>query len=308
MKLDVHRNGVKLFFITFAVMGRMPVLSRLVDENSRPLLLPLGELVKAAIRALHLVRAAVGTSDYVIMPDHVHFIMVVDYLRDRIASPLWLAHRLMDAVELAVAAGWGQPTGTCGPRTPAAQAATSAGMAAAQAAGLLPPTPEIMAAFLREACDAADRASGFGEAPRSEPAADGGAGALAPVGSQPIIFERSPYIELAFDPRQLKAARRYIRLNPARALWKQRHPDRFLRMAIPRQKVVRRPEDTPPPSAPPIFHAMGNALLLASPFLFHVRLTLKKTVAEHEAAIAEIVERARRGHIPVSGFLSPFEM
>ena len=190
MKLDVHRNGVKLFFITFAVMGRMPVLSRLVDENSRPLLLPLGELVTAAIRALHLVRAAVGTSDYVIMPDHVHFIMVVDYLRDRIASPLWLAHRLMDAVELAVDAGWGQPTGTCGPRTPAAQAATSAGMAAAQAAGLLPPTPEIMAAFLREACDAADRASGFGAAPRPEPAAYGGAGASAPVGSQPIIFER----------------------------------------------------------------------------------------------------------------------
>ena len=184
MKLDVHRNGVKLFFITFAVMGRMPVLSRLADEKSRPLLLPLGELVKAAIRALHLVRAGVGTSDYVIMPDHVHFIMVVDYLRDRIASPLWLAHRLMDAVELAVAAGWGQPTGTCGPRTPAAQAATSAGMAApqaaisaailaaqadasaaiAQAAGFPLPTPEIMAAFLREACDAADRAAGFGEA------------------------------------------------------------------------------------------------------------------------------------------------
>lgn len=189
----------------------------------------------------------------------------------------------MDAVELAVAAVWGQPTGTCGPRTPAAQAATSARMAApqaaisaailaaqadasaaaAQAAGFPLPTPEIMAAFLREACDAADRAAGFGAAPRPELAADGGAGASAPVGSQPIIFERSPYIELAFDPRQLKAARRYIRLNPARTLWKLRHPDRFLRMAIPWQKVMRRHDDAPPPSAPTIFHAMGNALLLA---------------------------------------------
>lgn len=38
-----------------------------------------------------------------------------------------------------------------------------------------------------------------------------------------------------------------------------------------------------------------------------MRLTLRKSVAEHEAAIAEIVERARRGHIPVSGFISPGE-
>ncbi len=313
MKLDVHRNGTKLFFITFAVKGRRSVLSRLVDEKSRPVLLPLGEVVKAGIRALHLVRAAIGTSDYVIMPDHVHFLMVVDYLRDGIASPLWLAHRLMDAVEMAVAAGWGQPPGTCGPRTPAdAQASGNAGTstgtpADAQASGLMLPTPEIMATYLRTACDAADRAAGYGASLGGEGAAIGGAGATAPVGSPPMLFERSPYIELAFDPRQLKAARRYIRLNPARALWKLHHPDRFLRLTLPRHKVLRYPEDAPPPAAPATFHAMGNVLLLASPFLFHVRLTLKKSVAEHEAAIAEIIERARHGHIPVSGFISPGE-
>ena len=306
MKLEVHRNGTKLFFITFAVKGRRPILSRLVDEKSRPELLPLGELVKAAIRALHLVRAAIGTSDYVIMPDHVHFIMVVDYLRDRIASPLWLVHRLMDAVEMAMAAGWGELTGTCGPRTPAG--------AGAQASGFMLPTPEIMAAYLRAACDAADLAAGYGASlggsgasASGKGAAIGGAGASAPVGSPPMLFERSPYIELAFDPRQLKAARRYIRLNPARSLWKLRHPDRFLRLILPWHKVMRRPASTPPPAAPATFHAMGNALLLASPFLFHVRLTLKKSVAEHEAAIAEIIERARHGHIPVSGFISPGE-
>ena len=300
MKLEVHRNGTKLFFITFAVKGRRPILSRLVDEKSRPELLPLGELVKAAIRALHLVRAAIGTSDYVIMPDHVHFIMVVDYLRDRIASPLWLVHRLMDAVEMAVAAGWGEPTGTCGPRTPAG----------AQAGGLMLPTPEIMATYLRTACDDADRAAGYGASlggSSGNGATIGGAGASAPVGSPPMLFERSPYIELAFDPRQLKAARRYIRLNPARSLWKLRHPDRFQRLILPWHKVMRRPAGTPPPAAQATFHAMGNALLLASPFLFHVRLTLKKSVAEHEAAIAEIIERARHGHIPVSGFISPGE-
>ena len=315
MKLAVHRNGTKLFFITFAVKGRRPLLSRLMDGKSRPALLPLGEVVKAAIRALHLVRAAVGTSDYVIMPDHVHFIMVVDYLRDRMASPLWLVHRLMDAVEMAVAAGWGQPPGTCGPRTPAdagaqasGHAGTSAGTSAgAQASGLMLPTPEIMATYLRAACDAADRAAGYGASLGGEGAAIGGAGASAPVGFPPMLFERSPYIELAFDPRQLKAARRYIRLNPARALWKLHHPDRFLRLTLPWHKVLRRPEDAPPPAFPATFHAMGNVLLLASPFLFHVRLTLKKSVAEHEAAIAEIIERARHGHIPVSGFISPGE-
>ena len=299
MKLEVHRNGTKLFFITFAVKGRRPILSRLVDERSRPELLPLGELVKAAIRALHLVRPAIGTSDYVIMPDHVHFIMVADYLRDRIASPLWLVHRLMDAVEMAVAAGWWEPTGTCGPRTPAS--------ASAQAGDPMLPTPEIMAAYLRTACDEADCAAGYGVSPSGKGAAIGGAGASAPVDSPPMIFERSPYIELAFDPRQLKAARRYIRLNPARSLWKLRHPDRFQRIILPWHKVMRQPAGVPPPTASATFHAMGNALLLASPFLFHVRLTLKKSVVEHEAAIAEIIERARHGHIPVSGFISPGE-
>ena len=318
MKLEVHRNGTKLFFITFAVKGRRPILSRLADEKSRPKLLPLGELVKAAIRALHLVRAAIGTSDYVIMPDHVHFIMVVDYLRDRIASPLWLVHRLMDAVEMAVAAGWGEPTGTCGPRTPAGAGAQAGGYAStsascfagAQAGGLMLPTPEIMATYLRTACNDADRAAGYGASlggASGNGATIGGAGASAPVGSPPMLFERSPYIELAFDPRQLKAARRYIRLNPARLLWKQRHPDRFQRLILPWHKVMRQPAGSQPPVAQATFHAMGNALLLASPFLFHVRLTLKKSVAEHEAAIAEIIERARHGHIPVSGFISPGE-
>ena len=47
--------------------------------------------------------------------------------------------------------------------------------------------------------------------------------------------------------------------------------------------------------------------MLGSPFFFHVRLTLKKTVEEHEAAIAEIVAEAQRGRIPVSGFISPGE-
>ena len=39
MKLEVHRNGPKLFVITFAVKGRRLILLRLGDEKSRPQLL-----------------------------------------------------------------------------------------------------------------------------------------------------------------------------------------------------------------------------------------------------------------------------
>ena len=47
MKLNFNHRGVKLFFITFAVSGRAKVLSKLVDEKSRPELSALGEAVKA---------------------------------------------------------------------------------------------------------------------------------------------------------------------------------------------------------------------------------------------------------------------
>ena len=306
MKLDFPRMGQKLFFVTFAVEGRRPVLSRLVDEKSRPQLLPMGEVVRAALRALHLVRASAGISDYVIMPDHVHFIMRVDCDRDKIASPLWLTHRVLDAVECAVRDGVGEPTGAAAPAPP-----PSAVPGAAPApppwpvggVGGIPPSvppappasseiaPAIMARYLQAACDADDAAHGY--------APLGGAGGFPPsVPPAPALFERSPYIELSFDSRQLKAIRRYIRLNPARKLWRLAHPDLFRRMT-----GLRHPFLDPQRS----WSAIGDATLFASPFLFHVRLTLKKSVEEHKAAIDEIVEKARHGYIPVSGFISPGE-
>ncbi|MBQ6925931.1 MAG: hypothetical protein IJQ73_14935 [Kiritimatiellae bacterium] len=150
MKLDFHRMGQKLFFVTFAVEGRRPVLSRLVDEKSRPQLLPMGEVVRAA-------------------------------------------------------------------------------------------------------CDADDAAHGY--------APLGGAGGFPPS-VPPALFERSPYIELSFDSRQLKAIRRYIRLNPARKLWRLAHPDLFRRLT-----GLRHPFLDPQRS----WSAIGDATLFASPFLFHVR-------------------------------------
>ena len=128
--------------------------------------------------------------------------------------------------------------------------------------------------------------------------AAGGAGACAPVRS--VVFARDCYIELSFDSRQLKAIRHYIKLNPARALWKLRNPDLFrCHRALKAHRLA--------PLAPMSFDGIGALTLLGSPFLFHVRLTLKKTVAEHAAAIEEIVAKARRGMVPVSGFISPGE-
>lgn len=172
MRLEVHKNGVKLFFITFAVMGRRPILSRLVDEKKRPELLPLGEWVKQCLLAIHQVWGAVGISDFVIMPDHVHFLLVVDYLRAAQFNPLWATHRLMDAIET----GW-------------------------NARGQAPEPPnavtELAAAVARGRAAAASLQAGFG--------------AASP--EVPIIFERNPWLDLAFDPRQLKAIRHYIRLH-----------------------------------------------------------------------------------------------
>ena len=133
----------------------------------------------------------------------------------------------------------------------------------------------------------------FGERKGGE---SGGAGAV-----RSVVFARDCYIELSFDSRQLKAIRHYIKLNPARALWKSSHPDRFIcHRAIKSRRLAR--------FAPRLFDGIGALPLLGSPFLFHVRLTLKKSVAEHEEAIAGIVEKARRGMIPVSGFISPGEV
>ena len=202
MKLEFNHSGRQFFFLTLTVAGRETILSRLVDEKTRPALTEIGEVVKAALLALHLVNEAVTLSDFVIMPDHFHFIMIIDYGRDKTASPLYLAHRLLDAVE-----GYLERTGLrpepCG-----------------AAGGDI--TREAMAALIREAIAAESAAWRRGEKP-AEPRR---------------FFNRDCYIELSFDSRQLKAVRRYIKLNPARALWKLRHPDRFRRVEIPTEKVL----------------------------------------------------------------------
>ena len=324
MKLEYAKRGLQFFFVTLVVAERRQVLSSIAEleasgqvaaagRAARPALLPLGEIVAAALRAIHRVWPAVTISDYVVMPDHLHFLLIVDYNRDQSIAPLFIAHRFADAVERARALveernGRGfapnpgrAPSPSEGPN-PGRASHLGEGLDPGRAAGALAERRvEFMAGLLREAAAAAreaapgelkvERGLRFGER-------RGGAGARAPVRS--VVFARDCYIELSFDSRQLKAVRRYIKLNPARAIWKARHPDLFIcYRAIKSERFAA--------FAPRRFDAIGALPILGSPFLFHVRLTLKKTVAEHEAAIQEIVEKARHGMVPVSGFISPGE-
>ena len=299
MRLDYAKGGLQFFFVTLASAERQPVLSRLVSEGGRPELSDIGELARAALRAVHRVWPAVTVSDYVIMPDHLHFLLIVNYDCDKSIGPLFIAHRVADAVEMAVARGL-ERTGALAPAPPATPITTATTLAtakllaeqrAAEMAGLLKASVEAANVIAAAGGLAVEKGLHFG-------AIVGGAGARAPVRS--VVFARDCYIELSFDARQLKAIRHYIKLNPARALWKLRHPDLFLcHRAIKARRLA--------PLAPLSFDGIGALPLLGSPFLFHVRLTLKKTVAEHAAAIEEIVEKARHGMVPVSGFISPGE-
>ena len=297
MRLDYAKGGLQFFFVTLASAERQPVFSHLVSEGGRPELLDIGELARAALRAVHRVWPAVTVSDYVIMPDHLHFLLIVNYDYDKSIGPLFIAHRVADAVEMAVARGL-ERTGAHAPAPPATPPSLAtlapvklAEQRAAEMTGLLKASVEAANVIAAAGGLAVEKGLHFG-------AIVGGAGARAPVRS--VVFARDCYIELSFDARQLKAIRHYIKLNPARALWKLRHPDLFLcHRAIKARRLA--------PLAPLSFDGIGALPLLGSPFLFHVRLTLKKTVAEHAAAIEEIVEKARHGMVPVSGFISPGE-
>lgn len=301
MKLQYIHSGRQFFFVTIALEGRPKALSRLVDERRRPALLPPGEMVKAALVAMHGVFPAAALSDFVIMPDHVHFLLIANYDLSPAFNPLWASHQLMEAIE----EGWRLGPKARGSAPAPPHTAPSEGSGAESPS--VPDMPAILAATVargREEAGILNRARREAEA-RGADAAEIDAllaatrtslTAARPV--PPLRFDRRCYIELSFSSRQLKTIRRYIRLNPARALWKLRHPDRFILHANLRHPVL----------APAHrWAAMGDLTLLASPFLLPVRLTLKKSVAEHEAEIAEILERARQGMIPVSGFLSPGE-
>ena len=117
MRLDYAKGGLQFFFVTLASAERRAVFSRLVSEGGRPELSDIGELARAALRAVHRVWPAVTVSDYVIMPDHLHFLLIVNYDCDKSIGPLFIAHRVADAVEMAVARGL-ERTGARAPAPP----------------------------------------------------------------------------------------------------------------------------------------------------------------------------------------------
>ncbi len=274
MKISFHHHGKQFFFTTLTLDERPAALSRLVDAKTPPELLPPGEVALAILRAIHKVCPGVTLSERVIMPDHIHFLLIVDYERAPIFNPLWFSFVLIEAIETA----WAQieRTATAPPRPQSSP-------------------EEILATVLEQSRKRAhDHTAQLGS---------GGCTPVLSILSSPrspssLRFNRHPYLKIAFNSRQLKAFRRYIRLNPARAIWKREHPERFRCFENIRHPVLdpnRR------------WSAIGNLTLLASPFLFPVRLTLKKTLADHEKAISEILGHAENGWIPVSGFLSPGE-
>lgn len=269
MKLGFKHHGLQFFFVTLALEGRPQVLSHL-DEDRAPVLTPYGEVVKEGLMALHKVFPAVTASDRVIMPDHVHFLIMVNYALAPHFNPLWASHILMDAIE----EGWSKLTECTGdtPEPP--------DMVAVLAAALRRGRMVAHELRLRSALHGAPGGSGA-EPPSVQ---------FPPPPPLSPRFDRRCHLELSFDSRQLKAIRRYIRLNPARALWKLHHPDRFLRLPNARHPVL--PTDR-------TWQAMGDLTLLSSPFLFHMRLSLRQTPAEHEPEIAAALAQAEQGMIPV---------
>ena len=246
MRLNLHRRGLKFFFLTLCTEGRRKILSR-INDDATVTLTQAGEAVAEAWRTSHARNPAVTASNFIIMPDHVHLLLIVNYGKAPNFDIIGWIHEFQRLAS--------NDTGRL-PRAPQSAIATEK------------PSPETN--------------------PTSP-----GLGAAAPS-----PWEKKFWLMLSFSSRQLKAFRRYIKLNPARALWKARNPDRFLRRANIRHPIL--------PSGR-IWDAVGNLTLLASPLLFPVRLTRKKTPEEHSAAIDEIIAKARQGMIPVSGFISPGE-
>ena len=238
MKLGFRRHGKQFFFYTACLRGRPKILSQLKEGVKWPLLSACGEAVKETMLDFHRKNHAMTLSDYVIMPDHVHFLLIVNFDLDPQFDPLVFIYR------------W---------RICAAQA-------------IIERVREI----------SPDRLSFEGVR-----------------GISPDrLWERSFWISLAWYSEQRRAIRHYIRNNPARALWKANHPDRFCVIQHVRHPAL---------DADISWSAMGDLTLIASPFRFPVRLTRRLTIKEQEAALDEAMTRAQNGMIPISGFISPAE-
>ena len=164
MRLHYAHHGRQFFFLTICVRGRKAVLSQLPAKDGgsgapaprprmvRPILSRAGECVKALWRALHGLNPALTASDYVIMPDHVHLLLIVNYEVDPHFNPLVFIHWFMEESARMIS-----KDGGCAPAPLPAAPLSGAGCAPAP----LPPLPREMRRFY-------------------EPRLEGGAGAVPP--------------------------------------------------------------------------------------------------------------------------------
>ena len=270
MKMNLQRFGRKFFFITLATEGRVKTLSR-INADASVTLLSAGEAIAAVWRETHSLNAALTASNFVIMPDHIHLLLIANYDIDPDFDVIGWIHGFM---------------------------ARSEKLAAIANEGANPRTPNDTGASPRTPNDVNSSLAGARGRQSQEAKVDSSLAGARGRQSPRRLWESRFWLVLSFSSRQLKAIRRYIKLNPARALWKTRHPNRFVRLANVRHPVL---------DASRRWDAIGNPLLHSSPFLFHVRLTRKMSLEEHKPAIDEIIAKARHGMIPVSGFISPGE-
>ncbi len=269
MKFPLINTGRRFFFMTFVVEGRRNVLSRLVRGEKRPILTEAGERVAALWRRLHQIEPRFTASDFIIMPDHVHLLLIVNSAGEFRFNPLVFAHWFMEATN---------DGGLCPPNPPALESSVNGRCPPAQepvAAGCCPPPPADWGRYYSRT----QQEFGGGTPPS-------------------FVWSSDFWVDISFDAQQLSAIRRYIRMNPVRWFWKQDNPDMFRF----------RPNLRHPALDPALaWSAVGDITILASPFLYLVRLTMKKTAAELEGEIAAHIERAKRGWTPVCGFISPGE-
>lgn len=90
MRLQFDKSGRRFFFLTFCVRGRKAVLSRVVEKTGRDgrsgyavELTPAGESMAALWRGIHARWPFLTASNFIIMPDHLHLLLIVDYTKAR---------------------------------------------------------------------------------------------------------------------------------------------------------------------------------------------------------------------------------
>ena len=119
MHLRFDKGGLRFFFFTAAIRGRRPVLSRIVPVTGRRAAAcaswgaepsRAGEALIALWRGVHGRDPFLTASNFAIMPDHVHFLLLVDYRRAPDGFDLlgwWLRFRRAAAAAIAPILGGG---------------------------------------------------------------------------------------------------------------------------------------------------------------------------------------------------------